>query len=77
MDSAVSSIMSRDEGLGPVEPIPLQEGPDPLAPIAYPGVYKDATSCLRGLQAKGEKSSRAMDMCELILEHNSAHYTAW
>lgn len=59
-------------------PIPQDDGGlNPLAAIAYPDEYSEATSYLRALMAKNEKSERALRLTVDIIGMNPAHYTVW
>lgn len=64
-----------------VTPIPLDDGSEsgamPLATIAYPDEYLDATSYLRAVMAANEMSERALQLTENVISMNPAHYTVW
>ena len=64
-----------------IKPIPLDDGsePDtmPLATIAYPPDYLEATSYLRAVMAASEMSERALKLTEEVISMNPAHYTVW
>lgn len=64
-----------------VTPIPLNEGEEagaqPLATIAYPTEYLEATSYLRAVMAANEMSERALRLTQDIIAMNPAHYTVW
>ncbi|CAI2171047.1 12406_t:CDS:10 [Funneliformis geosporum] len=60
-----------------ITPIPQDDGPDPLAPIAYNAEYAKAMSYFRAVAQKSEHSERALDLTKNIIEHNPAHYTIW
>jgi protein farnesyltransferase/geranylgeranyltransferase type-1 subunit alpha len=73
-----------------IQPIPLDEGgnsnedgvdeedaPLPLAKIAYPPDYLEATSYLRAVMAANEMSQRALKLTEDVISMNPAHYTVW
>ncbi|KAJ5778229.1 hypothetical protein N7520_001475 [Penicillium odoratum] len=64
-----------------VTPIPLNEGEDvdamPLASIAYPTEYLEATSYLRAVMAANEMSDRALELTKDVISMNPAHYTVW
>jgi protein farnesyltransferase/geranylgeranyltransferase type-1 subunit alpha len=72
-----------------IRPIPLDEGgPNndesrdvdgalPLATIAYPPDYLEATSYLRAVMAANEMSERVLRLTEDIISMNPAHYTVW
>lgn len=66
-----------------ITPIPLDdgskdgEGPAPLASIAYPSAYAEATAYLRAVMAKNEMSERALKLTTDVIMMNPAHYTVW
>jgi len=73
-----------------LQPIPLDEGgpdnedgsdgedgPLPLATIAYPPSYLEATSYLRAVMAANEMSERVLKLTEDVISMNPAHYTVW
>ena len=64
-----------------ITPIPLDDGSDsgvmPLATIAYPPAYLEATSYLRAVMAANEMSERALKLTEDVISMNPAHYTVW
>lgn len=62
-----------------VDVVPLEqyEGVNPLAPILYSPVYKDATNYFRGIVKIGEKSQRVLELTEAVIRLNPAHYSAW
>lgn len=61
-----------------VTPIPQDDGPHPLAQIAYSEHYAEAMSYLRALMVgEGEMSERALILTGDIIAMNPAHYTVW
>ncbi len=64
-----------------ITPIQLDDGSDsgamPLASIAYPSEYLEATSYLRAVMAANEMSERALRLTEDVISLNPAHYTVW
>jgi protein farnesyltransferase/geranylgeranyltransferase type-1 subunit alpha len=61
-----------------VTPIPQDDGPYPLAQIAYTDHYREGMSYLRALMAgDGEKSERALGLTADMIALNPAHYTVW
>ncbi|KAF8470843.1 hypothetical protein BDZ91DRAFT_719103 [Kalaharituber pfeilii] len=58
-------------------PIPQDDGPRPLAQIAYTDTYAEAMSYLRALMAANELSERTLKVTEYIIGINPAHYTCW
>jgi protein farnesyltransferase/geranylgeranyltransferase type-1 subunit alpha len=72
---------STDPEWADVTPIELDDGSGsgamPLATIAYPPEYLEATSYLRAVMAANEMSERALKLTEDIISMNPAHYTVW
>lgn len=72
---------SSDPEWASIQPIELDDGADsgslPLATIAYPSEYLEATSYLRAVMAANEMSERALKLTEDIISMNPAHYTVW
>jgi hypothetical protein len=61
-----------------VVPLPQDDlVPKPLASIAYPDKYVEATSYLRAVMAVNEMSPRVLDLTADIVDMNPAHYTVW
>lgn len=60
-----------------LHPIPQDDGPRPLAQIAYTDTYAEAMSYLRALMAANELSERTLKVTEYIIAINPAHYTCW
>ncbi|KAJ5309015.1 hypothetical protein N7508_004394, partial [Penicillium antarcticum] len=72
---------STDPEWADVTPIELDDGSSsgimPLATIAYPPEYLEATSYLRAVMAANEMSERALKLTEDVISMNPAHYTVW
>ncbi|KAJ5747925.1 uncharacterized protein N7511_009621 [Penicillium nucicola] len=72
---------STDPEWADITPIELDDGSKsgimPLATIAYPPEYLEATSYLRAVMAGNEMSERALKLTEDIISMNPAHYTVW
>ncbi|KAI8060034.1 hypothetical protein BC940DRAFT_371651 [Gongronella butleri] len=60
-----------------VTPIPQDDGPNPLVPIAYSADYTDAMDYFRAVSKANEKSERVLGLLADIIEMNPAHYTVW
>ncbi|KAF2111341.1 hypothetical protein BDV96DRAFT_499374 [Lophiotrema nucula] len=60
-----------------IEPIAQDDGPHPLAAIAYTDEYSEAMGYLRAAMAKNEFSERVLGLTEHIIGLNAAHYTVW
>ncbi|KAJ5824232.1 Protein prenyltransferase alpha subunit [Penicillium robsamsonii] len=72
---------STDPEWASVTPIDLDDGSSsgamPLATIAYPADYLEATSYLRAVMATNEMSERALNLTKDVISMNPAHYTVW
>ncbi|CAG8090716.1 unnamed protein product [Penicillium salamii] len=63
-----------------ITPIELDDGASsamPLATIAYPPEYLEATAYLRAVMAANEMSERALSLTKEVIAMNPAHYTVW
>ncbi|GJP75554.1 hypothetical protein CLOP_g5987 [Closterium sp. NIES-67] len=60
-----------------VEPLPQDDGPDPVVPIAYSREFDDAMSYMRAVLASGERTPRVLRLTERVISVNAASYTAW
>ncbi|CAO3647745.1 unnamed protein product [Cunninghamella blakesleeana] len=60
-----------------VTPIPQDDGPNPLVPIAYSADYIDAMDYFRAISKTNEKSERVLELITDIIDMNPAHYTVW
>ncbi|KAJ3010761.1 UNVERIFIED_CONTAM: CAAX geranylgeranyltransferase alpha subunit [Siphonaria sp. JEL0065] len=69
--------MDFDSVFSDVLPIPLDEGPNPMSPIAYPQEYSKAMDYFRACARTNEKSQRVLDLTSEIIDLNPAHYTVW
>lgn len=77
--AAVSSyIPLKDRNVwADVDPIPQEDGPNPLVMIMYAQEYRDAMDYFRAIVASGEHSERVLELTETIIRRNPAHYTVW
>jgi len=60
-----------------IQPIEQDDGPNPLAAIAYSQEYKDTLDTFRAICAKEEISQRAYELTEAVIYLNPSHYTVW
>ncbi|TPX56111.1 hypothetical protein PhCBS80983_g04786 [Powellomyces hirtus] len=60
-----------------VTPVPQDDGPNPLVPIAYAPNYADAMSYFRAVLATTDRSKRVLDLTEFIVRLNPGHYSVW
>ncbi|GAB5586626.1 CAAX geranylgeranyltransferase alpha subunit [Umbelopsis nana] len=60
-----------------VQPIPQDDGANPLVPIAYSHEYSEAMDYFRAVARANEKSQRVFELTAHIIDMNPAHYTIW
>ena len=58
-------------------PIPQDDGPDPVCPIAYTAEFVETMNYFRAVLASDERSKRALTLTERVISLNPANYTAW
>jgi protein farnesyltransferase/geranylgeranyltransferase type-1 subunit alpha len=58
-------------------PLPQDDGPAPVVPIAYSAEFTQVHDYFRAMMKKNEKSQRALELTAYVLGHNPANYTAW
>eukprot|EP01112_Ceratiomyxa_fruticulosa_P011481 TRINITY_DN3113_c0_g1_i1.p1 TRINITY_DN3113_c0_g1~~TRINITY_DN3113_c0_g1_i1.p1 ORF type:complete len:325 (-),score=72.70 TRINITY_DN3113_c0_g1_i1:223-1197(-) len=60
-----------------ITPVPQNDGPNPICPIAYSPQYVEIMNYFRAILAKDELSLRALALTEDVIAVSSANYTAW
>ncbi len=60
-----------------VEPVPQDDGPDPVCPIAYTADFVETMSYFRAVLQADERSARALQLTQRVIDLNPANYTAW
>ncbi|KAF9345056.1 CAAX geranylgeranyltransferase alpha subunit [Mortierella sp. AD094] len=60
-----------------VVPIPQDDGPNPLVPIAYTKEYSTTMDYFRAICRSQEQSERALELTKIVIELSPSHYTVW
>ncbi|GAA5971708.1 hypothetical protein JCM3765_007623 [Sporobolomyces pararoseus] len=76
-ESDVYVPWSQREGWEDLQPVPQNDAPNCLVPIAYHEQYRDAMDTFRALVQKGEKSQRTLEVTEGLIQMNPGHYSVW
>jgi hypothetical protein len=60
-----------------VEPVPQDDGPDPVVTIAYSSQFRTLMDYFRAVLKSQEYSQRALMLTQAVLQQNAANYTVW
>ncbi|KAF9178612.1 CAAX geranylgeranyltransferase alpha subunit [Haplosporangium sp. Z 767] len=60
-----------------VVPIPQDDGPNPLVPIAYTKEYSTTMDYFRAITRAQEQSERALELTKIVIGLSPSHYTVW
>ncbi|RWW24436.1 hypothetical protein GW17_00011273 [Ensete ventricosum] len=58
-----------------VRPVPQDDGPNPVAPIAYRDEFRETMDYFRAVYLADERSRRAIDLTTEVIGMNPGNYT--
>ncbi|WOL18885.1 hypothetical protein Cni_G27682 [Canna indica] len=60
-----------------IRPLPQDDGPNPVAPIAYRDDFRETMDYFRAVYVADERSRRALDLTTEAVRMNPGNYTVW
>lgn len=60
-----------------IDPLPQDDGPNPVAQIAYAEDFVKSMDLFRAVLFKGEHSLRVLHLTKELLQLNASNYTVW
>ncbi|OVA04595.1 Protein prenyltransferase [Macleaya cordata] len=60
-----------------VKPIPQDDGPNPVVPIAYKDDFREAMDYFRAVYLADERTPRSFDLTSEVIQFNAGNYTVW
>ncbi|KAK8946727.1 Protein farnesyltransferase/geranylgeranyltransferase type-1 subunit alpha [Platanthera zijinensis] len=68
---------SRRSEWSDVKPVPQDDGPHPVVPIAYADDFRETMDYFRAVYFSDERSRRALDLTSEAIAMNPGNYTIW
>lgn len=60
-----------------VRPVPQDDGPTPVVPIAYTDDFREAMDYFRAVYLSDERSPRSLNLTSEVIALNAGNYTVW
>ncbi|XP_057959121.1 protein farnesyltransferase/geranylgeranyltransferase type-1 subunit alpha [Malania oleifera] len=76
-EQAMRIPLSQRPGWSDVTPVPQDDGPNPVVPIAYKDDFVETMDYFRALYFAGERSPRALQLTSEAIDMNAGNYTVW